>query len=103
MIYKIINYAMAADELSLPEKPGGTDADLGTVLGFIQKITSIALDIALILGTIMIFVAAFLYVSSFGEESKAETAKKTLIWAAVGTIIAFLAKLFVDNMDKILA
>lgn len=102
MMYKIINYAIAADELSLPEKPGGTEADLGNVLGFIQKITTIALDVAIILGVIMIFVSALLYAASFGQEAKAETAKKTLLWAAVGTLVAFLAKMIVDNLDKLL-
>ncbi|MFA7244255.1 MAG: hypothetical protein WC080_03155 [Patescibacteria group bacterium] len=102
MMHKIISIAMAADDLKLPEKSGGTEADLGTVLGFLEKIISIAMDIAIILGVIMIFVSAFIYASSFGEESKAETAKKTLLWAVIGTGVAFLAKIIVDNLDLLL-
>jgi hypothetical protein len=35
-----------------------------------------------------ILYASFLYITSFGEESKAESAKKTLIWAVIG--LAFI-------------
>jgi len=43
---------------------------------------------------IMVLYSAFLYVSSLGEEAKAETAKKTLIWSIVGFILLGLATIF---------
>lgn len=104
MIDKLLKATLAAEEdtLKVPAGIGGTDAGLNTVMQLIAKATQIVLDVAVILGIIMIFVSAFLYVSSFGEESKAETAKKTLLWAVIGTVVAFLAKVIVDNVDKML-
>ena len=43
---------------------------------------------------IMVLYSAFLYVSSLGEEAKAETAKKTLIWSIVGFVLLGLATIF---------
>lgn len=91
-----------AAELKIP-KVGGTDADINSIMSLIyNKIIPIALDLAIIVGVIMIFYSSFLYVSSFGEESKAETAKKTLLWSVIGTVVVFLAKVIVDSVDKFL-
>ncbi len=82
---------------------GGTEAKIQDVLDFITKtLIPIALDLAIIIGTLMIFYSAFLYVTSFGEENKAETAKKTLLWSIIGTIVVALAKVIVDNVDRFL-
>lgn len=84
-------------------KIGGTEASLDTVMKTLNEtIIPIALDAAIIVGIFMILYSAFLYVSSFGEESKAETAKKTLLWSIVGTAVVFLARTLVIAVDKFL-
>lgn len=101
MINQIIIKSYAAD-LKFPQM-GGTEANISSIMGLItDTVIPLALDVAIIVGVLMIFYSAFLYVSSFGEEAKAETAKKTLLWSVIGTIIVFLAKVIVDIVDKFL-
>jgi hypothetical protein len=82
---------------------GGTDADLSSVMGMIEWAIDLALSFAGILGIIMILYSGFLYVSSFGKEEQAETAKKTLLWSIIGTFVVILAKVIVDNLDRFLS
>ena len=49
-------------------------------------------DIAGVLAFIMILYASIIYLTSYGEESRVEMAKKTLIWSVVGVIVIILAK-----------
>lgn len=72
-----------------------TSDDLWSVLNFINSIVNLALDFAFIISVIMVLYSAFLYVTSGGESTKAETAKKILLWAVVGIILLFLAKTIV--------
>ena len=80
----------------------GTEADLGSILKAVEWVTSIALNIAVIIGVIMIMYSAFLYVSSFGKEEQAETAKKTLLWSIIGTVVVVLARIIVNFVDTAL-
>lgn len=73
-----------------------TTANLSSVENFITRVTNLALDFAFILSVIMILYSAFLYVSSNGEESKAEAAKKTLTWSIVGFVVIFIAQLILS-------
>lgn len=82
---------------------GGTEANIETVMNFIVRIIDIALNLAVVVGVIMILYSAFLYVSSFGEESKAETAKKTLLWSVIGTVVVFLARTLVNAVNSYLS
>ena len=104
-IFKLfkIDRALAADpDVKIPDNIGGTEANLETVMNLIVKIIDIALNVAVVVGVIMILYSAFLYVSSFGDESKAETAKKTLLWSIIGTIVVALARMIVNSVDKFL-
>jgi len=38
-----------------------------------------------------ILYASFLYLTSYGDESKAESAKKTLIWSIIGLAVVIAA------------
>lgn len=113
MFFNIIKSALAAEatkvnpNASLPSvdeelKVTGkwTDADLAYVVNYLNAIIKIALDIAVVVGCIMIFWSAFLYVTSFGDESKAETAKKTLLWSIVGTIVVALARVLQTTVQS---
>lgn len=76
----------------------GTDPNknLGSVVQFINKVLAIALDWAGILAVIMIMYGSFLYLTAHGDDSKAETAKKTIIWSIVGLLIIALARILVN-------
>lgn len=108
----IINKVLAADPPAVATDPNisikfgdfkGTGEDLTSMLAYVNTIIEVALDVAMIIGVVMIFVSAFLYVSSFGEEAKAETAKKTLLWAVIGTFAVFAARLIINTVGNMLA
>jgi len=98
-MYQILNQIFAAEDIkadpdvSLPSESNWTDVDFSILLGYVDKIVTIALNFAIVLGIIMILYSAFQYTSSFGDESKAETAKKTLMWAIIGTVVVFTARI----------
>lgn len=95
--------ALAIDpNVKIPDNIGGTDASIDSVMNLVTITINIALNIAVVVGVIMILYSAFLYVSSFGEESKAETAKKTLLWSIIGTAVVFLARILVNVINKYL-
>ena len=84
----IANSAMALSKWGAPPKPSNvpTDIDFGLmnlinwVLGFIS-----------IIAVLMVIWGGVLYLTSAGDESKAESGKKTVTYAFVGLIIAGLA------------
>lgn len=78
---------------------GGPDASLGSIQKVIFVIIKIALDLAGMVGFIMILYASVLYVISFGDENKAETAKKTLLWSIIGMIAVAMAWFLVYFID----
>lgn len=77
----------------------GTNADLSTVVDALNFAIKTALALAGVVGVIMIMYASVLYVISFGDESKAETAKKTLLWSIIGVIVVALAWSIVYFVD----
>ncbi|MCX6808319.1 MAG: hypothetical protein NTW50_01460 [Candidatus Berkelbacteria bacterium] len=78
----------------------GTNASLGSVLSVVKGFVSLALDYAGILAAIMVLYSAFLYVSAFGEESKSESAKKTLYWALIGLAVIVLSSVIKNFVLK---
>ena len=79
------------------------NANLGDIEGIITRTTNYALDLAGVIALIIILYSAFMYATSFGEESKAEAAKKALTWSIIGMIAIIFSKaimLFVNNALK---
>lgn len=82
------NLAIAASSWGAPSKPGGVPTDIekgilnliNWVLGFISMIA-----------VLMVIWGGVQYLTSAGDESKAENGKKTLTYAFLGLIIAGLA------------
>lgn len=64
---------------------------LGDVLNFLKSLLGISLDVAGMLAVIMVLYAAFLYVTAYGDDTKAETAKKTIFWTVIGLVVLSLA------------
>lgn len=75
------------------ENFNGTDPSkgLGSVRCFIFEITKIALTYAGIIAVIILLWGAFLYVTSYGDDAKIETAKKTVLWSIIGLVVLALA------------
>lgn len=66
--------------------------DIEQIRCFITEVTSFALDLMGALAFIMILYASIIYLISYGDEAKAEIAKKTLIWSVIGIIAVVAAK-----------
>lgn len=97
---KLIQIALAQNQtLKDVLSESGTKADLSSVMDTINIVIKLALALAGIIGVIMIMYASVLYVLSFGDEGKAETAKKTLLWSIVGLAFVGFAELIVYLVD----
>lgn len=58
----------------------------------LSNATKIAIDLAGVVAIIMILWASIIYATSYGEESKAEMAKKTLTWSVIGLIVIIFSR-----------
>jgi hypothetical protein len=75
---------------------------LGDILNAIGDLGGLILHLGTIMFGAMILFSAYLYVTSMGEEAKAETAKKTLIWSIVGFVLMGLASMIETVMKNTL-
>lgn len=77
-------------EIQAPEgiPTGGLSSGAGEIIGWI---ITFALIIAILFAFGFILYGGFLWMTSYGDKAKLETARKTIIFAIVGLIIAFLA------------
>jgi len=76
---------------------------LVTALAAAETLIGILTSFAATVGFVMIIWSSILYVTSVGDENKAETAKKTLIWSIAGTLIVTFAGFLVGLVDRFLA
>lgn len=82
------NLAMAASEWGAPPKPGGVPTDIE---GGLLNMTNWILGFVSMIAVLMVIWGGVLYLTSAGDESKAESGKKTLTYAFIGLVIAALA------------
>ena len=75
-------------------------ADLSTVQETILRVTNYVISLGGVIAFIMILYSSLMYATSFGDESKAETAKKGLIWSIVGVIIVTCYALIMRLVNK---
>ena len=61
-----------------------------TIPELAQKFTEGVLGVIAVLGFLAIIYSGFMYITSQGDDSKAEAAKKNLAWAVIGLILASL-------------
>jgi len=59
-------------------------------------------EVIFILGIIMVLYAAFLYMTSAGDDTRIEKAKKTFIYGIIGMIVAMLAYFIWDTVASFL-
>jgi len=83
----------------LPESPVKSFND---VLGFIDKALGWLFTLLLVYATFMVLSAAYLYLTSEGDEKKVQDAHNKLLYAAVGVAVAFLARGVVSFVQNFL-
>lgn len=66
-------------------------SSLAGVTKFIQAISAWALDVVGMLAVTMIIWGAWGYTTAYGDDTKTERAKKTLVWAIVGLLVVIMA------------
>lgn len=67
---------------------------------FVQKVINWAIGLTAVVAVVMLIAAGFMYITANGDENKIKTATKTLTFAIVGLVIAFIAVLLVQFVLK---
>lgn len=71
----------------------GPSDGLNSIKAFVDQVIDFAMNLAGIIAFGMILYGAFMYVTAYGDESKAENGKKTMLWAIIGIVVIATAKL----------
>ncbi len=77
---------------------GSWDAPLD-IPAIINRIAKWLFDILMAVSVVMILAAAFMHVSSGGNEEKVKTANKMIVYAVVGVAIALLSKVIIAVVE----
>lgn len=102
-MHTIINIARAIDDnYKIPEVNNSDPAahDWGTIVSYILSIIDLLLRFAGILCFVLVLYAAILYTVAYGDEAKAETAKKTMTWAIIGLVVVAISALIVNAIAR---
>jgi len=83
-----------AVEIGAPEgiPTGGLSGDGGQIIGWIITLLLIA---AVIIATAFVVYGGFLWMTSGGDKTKVEAARKTIVFSVVGLILCFVSFLVV--------
>ncbi len=71
--------------------PGGTATNDNYILPVIEKMVGFVAVIIASLAVLMIVISGIMYMTSGGDAQRAETAKKIMVYAVIGFVIAVLA------------
>lgn len=82
--------AVVAAQYTSPESPGGVP-DGGDASQLIMNIVKWLLGFVGALAVLMIVVAGIIYITAAGDEGRVDSAKRYLLYAIVGLIVAILA------------
>ncbi|MBU2564527.1 pilin [Patescibacteria group bacterium] len=74
----------------------------GDIPELIHDITGIIQIVVIPLGIIMIMIGGFQYMTSTGNEEKVTKAKKTIMWAIIGVVIAIAANFITGILEEII-
>jgi len=77
--------------IALAQEPPQIDFDKDTLLILFDDIKTWFAEAIFILGIAVILYAAFLYMTSSGDDERINKAKKTFIYGIIGIIVAMLA------------
>jgi len=82
---------LALPLIALAEEPPQITLEADTLVDLFDQIKTWFAEAIFILGIVMVLYAAFLYMTSAGDDTRIDKAKKTFIYGIVGIIIAMLA------------
>lgn len=68
-----------------------TKVDWNSIIKFLLDVISLLINFAGVLAFLLIVYAALMYAFAYGDESKVETAKKTITWALIGLLMVGVA------------
>ena len=95
-----------------PGPPGDPDGGSGqivnplkseTILEFILKVIDVLLIFAVPIIILFIMYAGFLFVTARGNEEQIKKARRALLWAVVGGVIALGARLIIGVLENTIA
>ena len=95
--WKIIKNIIDPSIRSNPE-----DVSFSHILLIIKNITDLLLWAAGIAALFMILWGGIQYITAYGDEGKAENAKKILTWSIVGVIVVMLARIILQYVGSLL-
>lgn len=85
---------------------GGPNASvldiIGQDSGLIWRIIQLLVYYAEVVAVFYILYASFLYLTAYGDDSKAESAKKTIIWAVIGMAFILSANVLINIFGQVL-
>jgi len=90
--------AVAANGGSVPQPPGWGEINVLVVL---DNITNALFMILLVVAVIFFIIAGYHFIVSQGDPAKFDTAKKMILYGAIGVLVAFLAKGIVLLINEI--
>jgi hypothetical protein len=73
----------------LDPNPGSSSDIVNIILG---NATQLAFTLAGGVAVLMLIYGGFTYITAYGNEARATTAKNTIIWSIVGLVVVILAK-----------
>ncbi|MDH4330021.1 MAG: hypothetical protein OEV93_00510 [Candidatus Moranbacteria bacterium] len=82
-----------AEDAGLPE---------GTIADILINVMEWLLSLVGVLGIISFAISGIMYLTAAGDEGRMETAKKTMIWAIIGVIVALAGAIAITTIDAIL-
>lgn len=82
------------------DNPFGNNAQ--TVPGIVNRVIVVILGLIIIAAVVVIIVAGFKMVLSGGNPEQIKNAKKSIIWAIVGLVVAFMSFAIVSLIQKLL-
>lgn len=96
-----VGSAMAANQLCPPNAPPQIQnsevcRDQGDPIagpgGLLSDITQVVSIVAGIVAVVMVMVGGYKYITSAGDSSKVQEAKKTIMWSLIGLVVIVLAR-----------
>lgn len=79
---------------------GGADASLDGICcgtdSIVGTITTLAIDLLGVVAFIILIYGSISYLTAYGDEAKAEVAKKTLLWSITGVLVTVFARVIME-------
>ncbi|HPN96604.1 MAG TPA: pilin [Candidatus Moranbacteria bacterium] len=94
---KEISTILGADESS------SAISDAPSLLSIITNILTLLLSILGIIGIISLVTGGIMYLTAYGDEKKAETAKKMITYSIIGITVALAAVIIVQQVDSLIS